>query len=254
MGTKDFIQGGYVNNKVNPEYITRTEVGNEVGYFVGYEYAGVYKTQAEIDEDGFPNQASLKLGDSRYVDQNDDHVLDSKDYIKLGSAIPDFTYGLSGNFRYSNWDLTINVVGSQGNEIANMLKPFISQGEAYANLSPDRLNRYPVGDQPRMTVIDPNKNFFKMSNFYVEDGSFLKIKTVQIGYTLPKRLVNWVGLTNLRLYATGQNLFTFTKYSGFDPEISEYTPGNSNTSLAAGIDLANYPLPKSVIVGVNITF
>lgn len=106
-----------------------------------------------------------------------------------------------------------------------------------------------------MTIQDANENFDKLSSNMVEDGSFLKVKTLQLGYTLPEKLTTKLHLKKLRVYVTGQNLITFTDYSGFDPEISEYKPGNgSNTSLAAGIDMANYPLPKSFVFGVNINF
>ena len=112
----------------------------------------------------------------------------------------------------------------------------------------------PTGTQPRMTIKDPNSNFVRMSNLLIEDGSFLKIKTIQLGYTLPMSIVSKMKLTKCRLYVTGQNLLTFTNYSGYDPEIAEYTPGNPNSSLAQGIDLGNYPIPKTFIMGVNITF
>ncbi len=260
LGSKGYIQGGAINNQVDPQYITRTEVGKEIAHFIGFDYTGIYQTQAEIDLDAFPNASKITIGDARYADKNGDHVLDSKDYLDLGSAIPDFTYGMSGNISYRNWDLSVNVIGTQGNEIANMLTPRISTGENYSNLTVKRLDRYsaennPTGTEPKMTINNPNRNWFKMSNQNIEDGSFLKIKTVQLGYTLPKSLISKLKLTNLRVYVTGQNLFTVTKYTGFDPEISDYTPGNaSNTSLAAGIDLANYPIPKSYIAGLNITF
>lgn len=259
LGSKDYIQGGFISDKVDPMYITRTEVGKEIAHFIGFDYIGIYKTQAEINLDAFPNASKITIGDARYADQNGDHILDSKDYMDLGSAIPDFTYGLSGNISYRSWDLSVNIIGSQGNEIANMLTPSISKGETYGNLSVKRLDRFsaennPSGTEPRMTINDPNKNWFKMSSKNIEDGSFLKIKTAQLGYTLPKSLISKLKLASVRIYLTGQNLFTFTKYTGYDPEISEYTPGNSNTSLAAGIDVANYPIPKSFIAGVNITF
>jgi len=259
LGSKAYIQGGYISTSVDPQYITRTEVGQEVAYFIGYQYLGIYKTQEEIKQDALPNASKISVGDARFLDKNGDHVLDSKDYVNLGSAIPDYLYGINGNFSYKNWDLSLSIVGSQGNEIANMLIPFISKGEIQSNLTLKRLDRYsatanPNGSQPRATIIDPNKNFFKMSNQFIEDGSFLKIKSVQLGYSLPKSLISRMNLNSIRFYLTAQNLFTFTKYSGFDPEITEYIPGNSNTSLAAGIDLANYPLPRSIITGVSISF
>lgn len=261
LGSRSYIQGGFTTDKLDPQYVTRTEAGKEIAYFIGFQTDGLYKSQEEINATGFANAGAIKVGDIKFVDQNGDHVLDAGDYKDLGSAIPDFTYGINGYASYKNFDFSVSIVGSQGNEIINAMTPFLSSGgdSGYGNLLATRLNRYdavnnPDGTEARVTIQDPNKNFFKMSDLFVENGSFLKIKTIQLGYNLPENLISKVNLTKLRLYVTGKNLITFTKYSGYDPEISEYKPGNSNTALSSGIDMANYPLPKSFVVGLNITF
>ncbi len=256
LGDRVYIEGGRVPGDINPYYITRTEVGEEVGYFIGYEYAGIYTSQAEIDASGL---SSITLGDAKFIDQNDDGVLDADDYIKLGSPHPDFTYGIHGSGKYKGFDLAFNIIGSQGNEIVNPMIVWLSRGRGLGGLLPIRMDRYhpennPTGTQPRMTINDPNGNYVRMSNLLIEDGSYLKIKTIQLGYTLPKSIVSKINIAKCRLYVTGQNLLTFTNYSGYDPEIAEYRYDNPNNSLAQGIDLGNYPIPKTFIMGVNITF
>ncbi|MBT9190426.1 SusC/RagA family TonB-linked outer membrane protein [Zobellia russellii] len=259
LGTKDFIQGGRTNNKISPEYITRTEVGEEFAYFIGYEGDGIYTSQEQIDNSGLNNTSNITIGDARFVDKNNDGELNEEDYIKLGSAIPDYTWGFNGSLNYKSIDFGFTLVGVEGVEAVNALRPHLLSGEGFRNLLPSRLNRYhpvnnPTGTEPRMTVQDPNENFSRMSDRYVEDGSFLKVRTIQLGYTLPVEIIEKIHLNKFRIYVSAQNMFTITKYSGFDPEIAELTTNNNNSSLASGIDLGNYPIPRSLILGVNLSF
>ncbi|OWW24494.1 hypothetical protein B4Q04_14350 [Zobellia sp. OII3] len=259
LGTKDFIQGGRTNNKISPEYITRTEVGEEFAYFIGYEGDGIYTSQNQIDNSGLNNTENITIGDARFVDKNNDGELNEEDYIKLGSAIPDYTWGFNAGLNYRSIDFGFTLIGVEGVETVNALRPHLLSGEGFRNLLPSRLNRYhpvnnPNGTEPRMTVQDPNENFSRMSDRYVEDGSFLKVRTIQLGYTLPLEIIEKIHLSKFRVYVSAQNMFTITNYSGFDPEIAELTTNNSNSSLASGIDLGNYPIPKSLILGVNLSF
>lgn len=259
LGDKDFIQGGRTTDKIIPEWITRTQKGEEVAYFVGYRYEGIYRSQQEIDNSGLLNKSTIMIGDARFKDQNGDGILNELDYIKLGSAIPDYIYGLNAFCSYKGFDINITVIGSKGNELINAMSPYLTRGEGYSNQLRTRLNRYhpvnnPSGTQARMSIQDNNENFEKMSNFFVEDGSFLKIRTIQLGYNIPQNIIRKLHISRCRLYCTAQNMFTFTKYSGYDPEIADFTSRNPNASLAAGIDMGNYPIPRSFVVGLNLSF
>ncbi len=230
--------------------ITRIKVGEPIGYFYGYKTDGIFQNQNEVNSyvgaDGKPMQPKAKPGDFRFKDINADGKIDTDDRGKIGDPTPNITYGFTLTLAYKGFDMNLFGQGVAGNQIFRATRRFDLQ---MANMSTDALNRW-TGEgtsntYPRLAMNDPNQNFSRSSSFYVEDGSFFRIKTLQFGYTVPKNLSKRVGLNKCRLYVSGNNLLTFTKYSGFDPEIG----GGS-----FGVDRGLYPQPRFYLGGVQIGF
>lgn len=249
------INSGNVN-KVGD--LTRTEVGYEIAYFYGLKTDGIFNSQAEVDAHknsaGGLIQPQAKPGDVKFIDLNADGIIDGNDRTYLGSGTPDFLYGFSGSLEYKGIDLRIFFQGVQGNEIANpMYRTWYASDGSKSNFHRDRLNRWtpenPNSNEPRMTVNDANGNG-KFSDRYISDGSYLRLRNITIGYTLPASLTSKVRMANMRIYLSGDNLWTKTNYGGLDPEIGEvyYNP------LFFGIDQANYPQPRNFRVGLNANF
>ena len=238
--------------------VTRTTEGEPVGQFYGYVTDGLFKNDAELAA-GPVQETGTGVGDIRFKDINNDGKIDAKDQAALGSAIPDFTYAFTNNFKYKNIGLSIVLTGSQGNEIYNFTRHYIDGiypgfGDRFANVSTQALNAFETGvnentDVPRVTLNDPNGNG-RISNRFVEDGSYLRIQNVSLSYDLPNRIFEKSIFTKVRLYANVQNLYTFTKYSGFDPAL-----GNLDQNITlSGIDLGRYPVPRTTSVGMNLEF
>ncbi len=243
---------------------TMTEEGREIAYFYGYKTNGIFKTQTDIDNyvttDGTqivgPGGQRPQLGDVAFVDLNQDGKVSAEDMTYLGSASPDFTGGFNLNLGYKNFDFTMFMTYSLGNEIINslyqslystdMFETNISRDMALNHWSPDN----PNSDVPRLALTDTNLNSVSFSDRMVEDGSFLRIKQIQLGYNLPKDLLSRIGAKSFRIFGAVDNLYTFTKYSGLDPEIYAMY-GNP---LYYGIDMVNYPQPRTYSFGLNITF
>ena len=233
---------------------TRTDVGQPVGSFYGFVVDGVYKSQDQITADGRTN---VRLGDFRYKDLNGDGKLNNSDRTYLGSPIPKFEYGAIFNASYRSFDLSLFVQGVQGNKIwnANKFKHLLDFG---GNKLVDGLRAWtPTNtdtDVPRATLSDPANNR-RASSFYVEDGSYLRLKSMQLGYTLPGTFIQKVHLSGARVYVQGQNLLTATRYTGYDPEIGR---GGSPTQAAglfgAGVDVGIYPQARSFFAGIDISF
>jgi len=229
----------------------RVQVGHSVGAFYGYHHLGVFQNQAEIDAyvgaDGSPIQPNAVPGDFKWKDVNADGQIDTDDREFLGKSLPSYTYGLSFNIEYKGFDLNVLGQGAAGNKIFNALRRLELSD---SNFQTNALNRWSgegtSNTYPRLTSEDPNGNFSRSSNFYLEDGDYFRIKTMQLGYSLPTDIIGKAGLTRARIYVMGENLFTFTKYTGFDPEIGG---GNS-----VGIDRGYYPQARSYMLGVNLQF
>ncbi len=244
---KDFLLGA----TFGPQglQISRTQEGLPIGFFFGYETDGIFQTQAEVD--AYVNaeneliQPNAAPGDFRFVDSNGDGVIDAEDRGMIGDPTPTWTYGATFDFEYKGIDLAIFTQGVAGNEIFKATRRFDLQG---ANLTSDALGRW-TGEgtsntYPRLVQNDPNQNFSRSSDFYVESGGFFRIKTFQLGYTLPQTLTQKASIDKLRLYVSANNLLTITKYTGLDPEIG----GGS-----FGIDRGLYPQPRFFVFGVNLT-
>lgn len=234
------IQGG----------ITRTTVGQPYNAFFGYQSMGIFQTQADVNSytssKGTPIQPNAKPGDFKWADLNGDGVISDADRTFIGNPTPSWTYGISANVAYKNFDIVIFGQGVGGNKIFQGLHRLDISN---ANYTTAALNRWTgpgtSNTYPRIVDGDPNHDFTYNSNFYLESGSYFRIKTVQLGYTFPKSLTSKVGVSRARVYVTGENLVTFTKYTGYDPDI-----GGGVFSIDRGL----YPQARSLLVGISVGF
>ena len=230
--------------------ITRAQNGMPFPYFYGYKTDGIFQNMEEIaaytDKNGNMIQPNAKPGDVRFVDVYEDGVLDDKDRTDIGKGMPDWTYGINLNVAWKGIDLSMMWQGMIGNDVFDATRrvditasnlPSWMLGRWTGEGTSDRYPRFVLGD---------NVNW-QASDLYVYDGSYLRLKNIQIGYTLPSNLVKKVFISSLRVYVAAENLLTFTKYHGFDPEIS-----SGGTSL--GIDRGVYPQANTWTVGVNLAF
>ena len=235
---------------------TAYNVGTSFPEFYGYKVDGIFQTQTEADAwpttfgaDGTYNEP----GHLKYVDVTGDGVVDDKDRTWIGSPHPDFTAGLTFDIKYKNWDLTAFMFMSYGNEIVNYTRRLIDYTKFNGNRSKDRLYRswgspY-LKDNSKAILAKAEKladeGNQQPSSQFVEDGSFVRLKNLQLGYTIPQSVLNKLKLSKLRIYLQATNLFTITEYSGLDPEINA-------TGTYMGIDQGAWPTPKQFYVGVNI--
>ncbi|NME71195.1 SusC/RagA family TonB-linked outer membrane protein [Flammeovirga aprica] len=256
LGETGFIDGGYIDKL---GYTTRTEEGQEIAYFYGFKTDGIFRSQEEldahVDAEGNPLQPNAGVGDVRFVDMNGDGVIDDDDKTNLGSAIPTFTGSFNIGLEYKGFDMNLFFTGSYGNEAANIQKFWIEDSNAQKNQTKNYYdNRFhpennPNGTMPRVVSGDPNNNR-RFSDRYVEDASYLRLQNVQLGYSFSNNLCEKLHLQRFRIYASVDNLFTLTNYSGYDPEV----PDHYGDPLAQGIDIGNYPQSTTYSLGLNVTF
>ncbi|MFZ6009453.1 MAG: SusC/RagA family TonB-linked outer membrane protein [Bacteroidota bacterium] len=243
-GFKYFDWGG---SRIGP--FNRNEEGRAISEFYGYQVQGLFQSQAEVTS--APTQDGAEPGFFRYADINGDGEIDSDDRVFMGNPNPDFTYGLNLSLVWKGFDLTAFLYGSKGNDIFNFNKWWIDFWPSFqGQKSLDLLNNSWTPERPgASTPKASNKSNFSTNtqsvSYYVENGSFLRMKNIQIGYMIPQDIIGKIGLTTARVYIQGVNLFTATKYSGLDPEL-----GGDDRSF--GVDHGNYPVVKQFLVGVNI--
>lgn len=268
-----------------------SEIGKSLYNFYGYKVEGVYKDLDDIQNsakpakypsDGvFSRGNTVWVGDIKYKDVDENGIIDERDRTDLGSPLPKFTFGWTNTFRYKNLDLSIFLNGSYGNKVmnynsltlthmnstwTNQLQSVVSKRARLEPIDPtivyadgskwfDHIDNVRVKNPgtkiPHTSINDPNDND-RISDRYVEDGSFLRIKNITLGYTFPKALLNKAKIENLRVYVNIQNLYTFTKYTGYDPEVGASTQDSSG--LTYGLDNGRYPSPAMYSFGLNITF
>lgn len=243
-----YLSGGASFQGAPP--ITRTQVGQPIGSFFGYVNQGIFQTQEEVDAhvsaEGKKIQPNAKPGDFKWQDLNGDGTITETDRTFIGNPTPKWNYGLTLNAAYKGFDIVVFGQGVAGNQIFQGLRRLDITN---ANWQTDALGRWTGPGTsttfPRIVNGDPNKNFQNPSSFYLEKGDFFRLKTLQIGYSLPPALISKVAMKKARVYIMSQNLFTLTKYTGYDPEI-----GGSVLSIDKGI----YPQARSFMVGLNIGF
>lgn len=234
----------------NSEEFYRAQNGYAIGYFWGYKTAGLFQSEEDIEAwkaagNGIL-QADVKPGDVKYVDLDKNGKIDATDKTDLGNGMPDFSFGFNIGFEYKGFDFNLNANGVMGNKI---VQSYRNHTNKQANYTTAILNRW-TGEGtsnkiPRVTETNINWQF---SDLYLQDGDFLRISNISIGYDFAK-LINLKCISQCRLYASVQNAFTFTKYDGMDPEIGYGTSG-----WVSGIDLGYYPRPRTYLFGVNLKF
>ncbi|MBS7254443.1 SusC/RagA family TonB-linked outer membrane protein [Flavobacterium branchiicola] len=248
-------------NGYQPVVVTNTTIGNPIGLFYGYKTDGIFKDQAVLDKAplqfGQPvgtGAGETALGDVKYVDTNKDGKIDASDKTYIGNPHPKFTYGFTNNFKYKNIDLSIFLQGSYGNDVMNLTRRGgTTNASLYDNQLVEALDYYSstntASNNPR-PIADASNNNLLISDRYVEDGSYLRIQNITLGYSLPQDVISKYKISRLRLYGSAQNLYTFTNYSGYDPEIGSF---NQNV-LLSGIDNGRYPVARTFLVGLNLEF
>lgn len=289
-GNNDAIYGGNLGSPNNLGYVNKTVVGAPIGCFYGWKTAGIM-TDADFNEDGSPkvpvfsSGSTYTPGDMKFVDVNGDGVIDDSDRTFIGNPNPDFYYGFNINMEYKGFDLSMFFQGVAGNEIYDVTKYFRYSNVAYngvwenlnylsySNVAKDYFDKVwrPVPDPANPSYRDhwganlngtvplpssdgtKNEMNFRNSDFYIQDGSYLRLKNIQLGYTFPKKWVNKLSVSNLRVYASATNLFTITSYDGLDPEVGK-TSGQESNNLYLGIDQGVYPQARSYMFGVIIDF
>lgn len=230
--------------------VTRTEVGQSYNSFYGFKTAGIFQNKAEIaaytNAAGKLIQPNAVPGDFRWVDTDGDGIITDNDKQYLGSSIPKYTFGATLNLDYKGFDLMVFAQGAAGNKIFQGLRRLDIGNSNYQTIALSRWTGAGTSNSyPRLTNNDANGNFGKMSDFYLEKGDYLRLKIVQLGYTLPGTLLNKIKASRLRIYLTAENLLTLTKYTGYDPEIG---------GGVFGIDKGIYPQARSFIVGAQLQF
>lgn len=292
LGAEDAFLSGNIGAAGNV-LVSRTEAGQAIGSFYGYQVAGVFQDKDDIlnspvqwdpvndvDTDGNPvltRDGTVWPGDLKFADIDKNDTIDIRDRVYLGSPQPKFTFGFNNTFRYAGFELGVFLVGVYGNKIFNALKNQNGAGladmrSAWSNQLrevTDRAKLEPIGDAtdewwddidnvrvsnpntsiPRATFSDPNENT-RVSDRYIEDGSYLRIRNIMLGYNFSPQLTSRIKASNLKLYVQVQNAYTFTRYSGFDPEVGQDTWDRN----LFGVDNGRYPSPRMYTVGLNVTF
>lgn len=234
----------------NSEEFYRAQNGYAIGYFWGYKTAGVFQSEEDIEAwkaagNGIL-QADVKPGDVKYVDRDKNGKIDATDKTDLGNGMPDFSFGFNLGFEYKGFDFNLNANGVMGNKIVQSYRNHTNKQSNYTTAILNRWTGEGTSNKiPRVTETNINWQF---SDLYLQDGDFLRISNISIGYDFAK-LINLKCISQCRLYASVQNAFTFTKYDGMDPEI-----GYGTSNWVSGIDLGYYPRPRTYLFGVNLKF
>jgi TonB-dependent starch-binding outer membrane protein SusC len=253
LGTRTLYQNTDVDVRgvLTPVY---QGVGQPWNSYYLIQTDGIFKTDQEaaayVDSKGSRIQPNAKAGDLKFIDRNGDGIINDDDRKFMGSQLPKITYGLNMGINYKNFDFAMQWQGVYGTKIFNAFKSTtLTASEQGYNMSRDILKAWSSSNMnsniPVISATDLNKNFQTTSDWFLEDGSYLRLKNITIGYTLPASVFNKLGIddTKLRFYATAENLLTFTKYKGMDPEVGNY-----------GVDVGKYPVSRTFILGLNLNF
>lgn len=223
-----------------------TKVGQPVGCYYLLVQDGVFHNQEELDS--YPHFSNTVVGDFRFVDIDGDGVLEQdEDRAIVGNYMPDFYYGFSFNLAYKGLDIAADFQGVYGNEILNLERRYLLNMEGSSNMMKESLQRFPYGELNRATRKSSGNNGASTSTFHIEDGSYLRLQNLSIGYSIPAKCFR-NKISNFRIYLQGSNLFTLTHYTGYNPEVNK----NSTDALRPGEDYCSYPLPRTFSVGINI--
>ena len=245
------IKGGSTNQNITT---SETKAGYPIGGYWLISTAGYFNSQEEVDayaKDGKKIQPAAEPGDIKFVDANNDGVINDDDRVFQGSPFPDFTFALNGNMRYKNFDLSIGLQGVLGNKIYNATRQTLEDVTKGSNFLASCLDYWTPENKnashPRLTWDDPNRNTRAESDRYLENGSYLRLRSVQLGYTFPQ---TWFkgAIQHARVYINAENLFTITSYSGYSPDV------NADNANYRGFDTFIYPTNRTFMLGLNVTF
>jgi TonB-dependent starch-binding outer membrane protein SusC len=252
--TKIGNEEGYLNGATwsVAGFVTRCEVGMPIAFFYGYKTDGIFQTEEDVlrhyGSDGNMLQPNAQPGDVRFVDVNGDNVINSDDRTYIGNPTPDWTLGVNGGLEYWNFDMSFLFTGAFGQEIFNGAQ---RRDLSFTNMPVSELGRWTgegtSNEIPRYTWSDVNLNY-RVSDLYIESGSYLRLRNIQVGYTLPKSFLDRIGAGAWRFYVSVENLVTITGYSGADPEIG------AQGSFDIGIDRGIYPAARTFRFGTSISF
>jgi len=288
------VNGSFLRNKVTKLYgnstylgstpygrentdISRTYEGQPIASFFGFRTGGLYQSQSDIDKDAGvandPNKANIKPGDVRFLDINGDGIIDDKDRVRLGDPNPKFVFGFHGSANYGHFDLAFNFTGATGFKLYDADRLSGLDATQVYNWYADQKNRWhgagTSNSIPRLSIDNLNNNY-RSSDLWVKNGAYVSLKSLSLGYTVSKLMIDDWQVPDIRIYATGYNLFTITKYPGYTPELgytgtaSPYANNPSNassgssfssaTGLQRGVDLAQYPPTRNFMIGATINF
>jgi len=247
------ITGGAIGS----DRITRTEKGYPIGSFYLYEMEGIFQNSTDIFTHAFQGNG-IQPGDVKFKDQNSDGLIDGNDRSHSGSPIPKITAGLNLSVSYHNWDMSVFFQGAYGQKIFSVLNRDIEGFYRPFNVTQRYYDNHWIGEGtsnefPRASW-DASGNNTKYSTRFLEDGSYTRLKNLQIGYTIPNAALKRYGFAAARFFLSGTNLFTFTSYQGLDPEMTVSNNAQGQGDISAGLDWGTYPAAKSYNIGVNLTF
>lgn len=232
-----------------------TEIGGSIGELFGYQVDGIYKSQSEIDASA-QNGTDVRVGDWRIIDTSGDGMINDDDRQSLGSTLPDFTYGFNNRFSYKKFDLNVFVDGVQGVNVLSRTVRNATNGQGFSNqLEWYYENRWHPTNNPNGTLARPDytqsseRLRANVSSAFIEDGSFLRVRNITFGYNISEKIIEKIGLSKLRVYATAQNPFISTNFKGFNPEQRD-----NNNPLSPSDTEGVYPLNKSFVLGLNVSF
>lgn len=258
------VWGAYLEENSILDYVTKTEVGRSIGCFYGYVTDGIFNTTEEIQQSA-QNDGLTFPGDFRFKYLNEDGLITAADRTYLGSPHPDFVFGIPVSISYANFDLNLFFQGQTGNKIFNVMEYYLNSAHGTGNVYADirtkhwagtyRADRtfFPEnlsGSVPDLDGADLPRNF-RASDFYIKDGSYLRLKNIQLNYNVSQNVCKALKLDQLTVYVGAYNLLTFTKYNGFDPEVGRNV-GSETNNLYMGVDHGNYPQARTITAGIKV--
>jgi len=249
-----FISGGRIDNNI---FATRTDVGHPIGSFYLLQQEGIFQNAQQVFTHAYQGPG-IRPGDVMYKDVNGDGVINQDDRVFAGSPLPKFTYGFTANVQYQNFDLSLFFQGVYGNKLYDQVNTELEGFYRPFNITEQTATRSWTGPgtsntNPLLSWSDATNNK-QASTRFLESGSYLRLKNVQLGYTLGKNTLKTLGLSSVRIFVSGQNLLTFTKYKGLDPEQYQNDNNAGDGVRAVGIDWGTYPTAKVLTAGINANF
>jgi hypothetical protein len=241
--------------------IARTYEGQPVASFYGFRANGLYQSQSDIDKDpnvaNDANKANIKPGDVRFRDINGDGQITDSDRVRLGDPNPRFVFGFHGSVGYGHWDLSFNFVGATGFQLYDADRLSGLDATQVYNWYADEKNRWhgagTSNSIPRLSIANLNNNY-RSSSLWVFNGNYLSLKSLTLGYTLPRITISDYKIPEIRFYISSYNVFMLTRYPGYTPELGYTNPTSSTPGLQRGVDLAQYPATRSITFGGTINF